>query len=65
MQKTPWIICGDGSNPDFPFGFACLHCGAKEKIPTPIPFEAFLSWSKSFLRRHTGCKKKEAPCPAE
>jgi hypothetical protein len=57
MKTYAWILACDGSNPKYPFGFACEHCGEKEKLPDRLPFDIYLAWGKSFTRRHRGCKK--------
>jgi hypothetical protein len=57
-SKYPWIMACDGTNPDYPFGFACERCGAKESVGTRIPMDAWQAWAKSFTRRHKGCKEK-------
>jgi len=54
---TAWILACDGSNPKYPFGFACTRCGYKEKLPSSLPIAAYLAWGKSFGQRHSDCKK--------
>ena len=49
------ILSCDGSNPEFPFGFACTQCGAKEPLPDRIPIIAYLAWAKGFTAVHKHC----------
>lgn len=58
-SKTDWIVAGDGSNPDYPFGFSCQRCGEKDKLPDRLPFDAFLAWARSFIARHKHCKERD------
>ncbi len=62
MAKTraEHLVACDGSNPEYPFGFACLHCGAKEPVQTPLSIDAFVERMKNFERIHAHC-----PPPAE
>jgi len=50
-----WILACIGSNPEYPFGFACTRCGKKEKLPIKLPLNAYIAWGKSFSNRHRGC----------
>ena len=59
----PWLVACDGRHPDFPFGFACLRCGAKEPLPPRLPVHDYRARALAFLRRHAGCegpRQKEA-----
>jgi len=50
------IIACDGTNPDFPFGFACLNCGAKKQITSSLPVVVWIELAKGFREKHTQCK---------
>lgn len=52
---TNWILACDGSNPNFPFGFACLRCGAQERLPNNIPIDVWMAWGKNFTECHKNC----------
>jgi hypothetical protein len=52
---SDWILACDGSNPVYPFGFACERCGQKEKLPGSLPLDAYLAWGKSFTAKHQRC----------
>ena len=51
------IIACDGTNPEYPFGFACLHCGAKKRLNASLPLVVYIDIAQEFRRQHTGCKK--------
>ena len=54
-QQSDHIMACDGTNPEYPFGFACTHCGAKDRLPKPIPINAYLAWAKAFTGVHINC----------
>lgn len=56
-MASDWIVAGDGSDPEYPQGFACLRCGTKQPVPTPIPLKVYLVWLQLFMRQHRGCKE--------
>lgn len=56
-KSQGWIVACDGSNPEYPQGFACLRCGEKQPVPTPIPLEVYVFWGKYFARIHRQCKE--------
>jgi hypothetical protein len=54
--SAPHVVSCDGRNPNFPFGVACLHCGAKQPFPTlPISVDDFVRWSMEFVDAHKDC----------
>ena len=54
----PWILAADGSNPDFPFGFACLRCGAKKALDgSGIPMAEYVKAAKAFRKEHAQCRR--------
>lgn len=55
-RQLSWVVIGDGTNPDYPWGFACKRCGARERFPRSIPLSVFLEWSRHFTRMHKGCQ---------
>jgi len=55
-MRTDWVISSDGSNPKYPFGFACLRCGVIEKITSPMLVNEYLRRSRAFLKQHKKCK---------
>ena len=55
-QSSPWIVACDGSNPKFPFGFACLRCGVKSSPPSPAPLEVYLAVAREFQAKHVVCQ---------
>ena len=58
MSVKPWIIAADGSNPDFPFGFACLRCGVQKAMDgRGIPMAEYVKAAKVFLKEHTQCQR--------
>ena len=64
MSATPWIVACDGSHTQFPFGFACLRCGANERIRQSVPMPVYVAWAKNFTALHRGCQEPEAlPTP--
>ncbi len=42
-----------------PDGVACLHCGVREEIATPIRAEVYAFTLKSFEKLHARCEKRE------
>ena len=56
-QQSDHIMACDGTNPEYPFGFACTHCGAKDRLPKPIPIDAYLAWARAFTGVHINCAK--------
>ena len=63
------VVIHDGSHQ--PFGFECLHCGARLPIGLPVSVEELLAASDRFTKRHWGCKvitaddiKRATPPPA-
>ena len=58
MSVKPWILAADGSNPDFPFGFACLRCGVQKAMDgRGIPMAEYVKAAKVFLKEHTQCQR--------
>lgn len=51
------IVASDGSNSEFPFGFACLHCGEKKQIATPILLIMWIEFGRVFMGKHRSCKR--------
>ncbi len=60
IPRRDWIVAYDGTHPEMPYGFACLRCGKKEKVPDHMRLEVWLVWAKVFERSHKGCKEKPA-----
>ena len=57
MKKSHIVAC-DGTDPNFPFGFACLNCGEKQEIARSLLVGDFLGAVKAFMKLHLDCKKK-------
>jgi transcription elongation factor Elf1 len=55
--RGAWIIACDGSNPQYPYGFACLRCNEKKSLPGTVPmaFSVYLKAAKEFQRKHAKC----------
>lgn len=54
-MKTPWIIVSDGTDPRYPWGFACLRCGTKERLLAPMTLTNFLWAARKFRDKHLEC----------
>ena len=62
----PWILAADGSNPDFPFGFACLRCGAKKALDGQgLPMADYVKAAKVFRKEHAQCQISKTATTAE
>lgn len=55
VVSRDWILACDGSNPEYPFGFACIRCGVKERLPLELPLDAYRAWGESFAVHHQQC----------
>ncbi len=56
----PWILACDGTNKDYPFGFACTRCGAREALEQPrIGLSKYLERQSAFVAQHRDCDEKE------
>jgi len=58
-MRADWVLASDGTNPEYPFGFSCLRCGAIEKISSPsgeMLVNEYLRRSRAFLKQHKKCK---------
>jgi hypothetical protein len=56
VSAKPWILATDGSNPEFPFGFACLRCGVKKALDGHgIPMAEYVKGAKAFRKEHIQC----------
>lgn len=60
---TNWILACDGSNPEYPFGFACKRCGKREALPRTLPVHAYLAWAESFRVLHESCEESVLDAP--
>jgi hypothetical protein len=46
----PWILAKGN-------GVICNRCGEFEKIPLPMPIDAFTPWCQYFGEKHKYCKE--------
>lgn len=59
-EHAPHVVACDGSNQDYPFGFACTRCGERSAAPSPVSMKIFLDVARSFAEKHIGCKERES-----
>ena len=54
----PWILACDGTNKDYPFGFACDRCGARETLKEPlVSLVRYQEQLEAFIAQHWACKE--------
>jgi len=57
-KRHDWIIACDGTDPKFPYGFACLRCRKREELPPGrMRLTDYLEKLRRFEERHKDCKE--------
>jgi hypothetical protein len=55
VNRKAWTFVDSETSEAF-----CERCGGREKLPLPMPIDAFAKWAAYFNRKHKYCKPKEA-----
>lgn len=57
-NTRPWVFACDGSNPKYPWGFACLRCGETEAISKRVVLTEYLNLARVFEVKHGHCPER-------
>ena len=57
-SRSPHILACDGSNLNLPFGFACLGCGKRMGLHSPIEIRSYIYKARAFIRAHRACLER-------
>jgi len=52
MKKIEWLYVDAETNEVF-----CENCGGREKMPLPMPINAFGKWVEYISEKHKYCRK--------